>query len=107
MEIGGKKISRPHGYSFYKKDIDGASEAVIRRIFLVKNPSIPVQGNVLKFKSAKGKSMQITLLPASCFGGVAVWDTPDLFAATCEPFYKPLTIAPGGSVSFRTEIKVY
>lgn len=107
MEIGGKKINRPHGYSFYKKDIDGASEAVIRRIFLVKNPSIFVQGNVLNFKSSKGKSMQITLLPAACFGGVAVWDTPDLFAATCEPFYKPLTIAPGGSMSFKAEVKVY
>ena len=106
MDIAGKKISRPHGYSFYKKDIDAAAEAKIRRIFIVKNPSIAISGNVLDFKTAAGKGMVITLLPASEFGGVAVWDTPSLFAATCEPFYKALTIAPGSSRTFKALIRV-
>lgn len=106
MEIGGKKILRPHGYSFFKKDIDPASEAKIRRIFIVKNPSIPIKGNVLTFKASKGKTMTIDCQAAGDFGGVAVWDTADLFAATCEPFYKPLSIAPGGKVSFKAEIRI-
>ena len=106
MEIAGKKISRPHGYSFYKKDIDAASEEKIRRIFIVKTPSVPISGNVLDFKTPAGKGMVITLLPAADFGGVAVWDTPSLFAATCEPFYKPLTVAPGGKRSFKAVIQV-
>ena len=107
MEIGGEKFTRPHGYSFYKKDIDPASEAVIRRIFLVKKPSIQIKGEILSFIAPKSKSMKIKLLPAAFFGGVAVWDTPDLFAATCEPFYKPRTIAPGGEISFKAEIKIF
>jgi hypothetical protein len=106
MEIGGKKIPRPHGYSFYKKEIDSASEATIRRIFLVKSPSIPVNGTLLTFKAPKAKTMTVTLQPAAQFGGVAVWDTPDLFAATCEPFYKPVSLPPGGTVSYKAEIKV-
>ena len=106
MEIGGKKILRPHGYSFFKKDIDPASEAKIRRIFIVKNPSIPIKGNELTFKASKGKTMTIDCPAARDFGGVAVWDTADLFAATCEPFYKPLSIAPGGKVSFKAEIRI-
>jgi hypothetical protein len=106
MDIAGKKISRPHGYSFYKKDIDAAAEEKIRRIFIVKNPSIAISGNVLDFKTAAGKGMVITLLPASEFGGVAVWDTPSLFAATCEPFYKALTIAPGSKRTFKALIRV-
>ena len=107
MEIGGEKFKRPHGYSFYKKDIDPASETVIRRIFLVKRPSIPIKGEILSFVAPKSRSMKIKLQPAALFGGVAVWDTPDLFAATCEPFYKPRTIAPGGKISFKAEIKIF
>ena len=107
MEIGGQKIKRPHGYSFYRKDIDESSEAAIRRMFLVKNPSIQIKGDALTFKASKGKTMKIGLEPAGFFGGVAVWDTPDLFAATCEPFYKPRTIAPGGEISFKAEIKLF
>ena len=109
MEIGPQKITRPHGYSFYKKEIDSVSEDTIRRIFLVKSPSIPVKtnSNQLSFKSAKTKTLTVTLHPAALFGGVAVWDTPDLFAATCEPFYKPVTIPPGGTVSYKAELKVH
>jgi hypothetical protein len=106
MEIGGKKITRPHGYSFYRKDIDTASEEKIRRIFIVKSPSVPVSGSRLGFKAPNGMEMVIDLKPAAAFGGVAVWDTPSLFAATCEPFYKPLTIAPGSHTSFKAEIQV-
>lgn len=106
MEIKDKKISRPHGYSFYKKDIDAASEAKIRRIFIVKSPSVSISGNVLNFKSPNGMGMDVTMLPAAEFGGVAVWDTPSLFAATCEPFYKPVTIAPGGKHSFKAVIRI-
>lgn len=106
MEIGGKKITRPHGYSFYRNDIDTASEEKIRNIFLVKNPSVPVKGSVIDFKTPAGKGMVITLQPADQVGGVAVWDTPSLFAATCEPFYKPLTIAPGGNRSFKAVVRI-
>ncbi len=106
MEIKDKKISRPHGYSFYKKDIDAASEAKIRRIFIVKSPSVSISGNVLNFKSPNGMGMDVTMFPAAEFGGVAVWDTPSLFAATCEPFYKPVTIAPGGKHSFKAVIRI-
>lgn len=108
MEIGPQKITRPHGYSFYKKEIDSVSEATIRRIFLVKSPSILLKSNSnqLSFKSAKTQTLTVTLHPAARFGGVAVWDTPDLFAATCEPFYQPVTIPPGGTVSYKAELKV-
>ena len=106
MEIAGKKISRPHGYSFYKKDIDAASEEKIRSIFLVKNPTVAIAGSVLNFKSSKGVAMDITLEPAAEVGGVAVWDTASLFAATCEPFYKPVTIAPGGNHTFKAVIRI-
>ena len=106
MEIAGKKISRPHGYSFYRKDIDAASEEKIRSIFLVKNPTVAIAGSVLNFKSPKGMAMDIVLEPAAEAGGVAVWDTASLFAATCEPFYKPVTIAPGGNHTFKAVIRI-
>ena len=41
------------------------------------------------------------------FESIYRYITEDVTAATCEPFYKPRTIAPGGEISFKAEIKIF
>ena len=106
MVLGGKAFTRPHGYTFYKKDIDSVSEEIIRRIFLVKSPTVAVDSSALSFKAPGKKSMEIAFSPADALGGVAVWDTPELFSPTCEPCLKPVQIPPGGSVGFSVRISL-
>ena len=106
MVLGGKAFTRPHGYTFYKKDIDSVSEEIIRRIFLVKSPTVAVDSSALGFKAPGKKSMEIAFSPADALGGVAVWDTPELFSPTCEPCLKPVQIPPGGNVVFSVRISL-
>ena len=104
MKLGGRSFARPHDYTLYKRDLDAVSEGVIRRIFLVKAPSVPVSGGALCFEAPGYPAMEITFTPAASAGGVAVWDTPNLITPTCEPCLKPVMIPPGGKIAFSVKI---
>ena len=106
MELGGKSFSRPHGYTLYKRDLDPVSEGIIRRIFLVESPTVPVSGSALRFKAPGCPVMEMTFAPAESAGAVAVWDTPNLITPTCEPVMKPVMLSPGGKTSFSAKISL-
>ena len=67
---------------------------------LWENPAVPVTGSTFRFVIPDRSALKGTFTPADSFAGVAVWDTSNMIAATFEPFYNPLMIPPGGSVSF-------
>ena len=50
--------------------------------------------------------MEIVFSPADALGGVAVWDTPELFFPAYARCLKLGQIPPGGSVSFAARIRL-
>ena len=104
VENAGKTIPRPNAYTLLNAKASRAAETVIRRLFNIKeNPAVPITGNTFRFLIPGKSALTGSFTPAESFAGVAVWDTPDMIAATFEPFYNPLMIPPGGSVSFKAD----
>ena len=101
VENAGKTIPRPNAYTLLNAKASRVAETVIRRLFNIKeNPAVPVTGSTFRFVIPGKSKVEGTFTPADSFAGVAVWDTPNMIAATFEPFYNPQMIPPGGSISF-------
>ena len=82
----------------------GMDMARVGRLFGVPKAIRNLQGNEFQFTVSGGRTVSARFLPGNQFAGAAVWHTPQ--ASTFEPFYLPVFIAPGESVSFSAEFRM-
>ena len=107
VENAGQTIRRQNHCSLLNANAAPAAEKSIRRLFKIQDHSaIRISGSSFRFVIPGKAVTEGVFAPAGLFGGAAVWDTPNMIAATFEPFYNPIQIAPGGTASFEAAFKI-
>ena len=80
----------------YTTGLDALFDKEVRKLFEVTLPSRQMDSNVICFFGNNGKA-KLVLEPKSALAGAAVWDAGNQHAATFEPCFKHVTLAPGGA----------
>ena len=105
VKNAGMDMARPEKHLLFAgKNCTAWAEQVIGRLFGVPKAIRNLQGNEFQFTVSGGRTVSARFLPGNQFAGAAVWHTPQ--ASTFEPFYLPVFIAPGESVSFSAEFRM-
>ena len=89
-------FKRDMNRSLYSTGLDKLFEKESRKIFEVTSPSRPMDSNTVWFIQGNNK-VKLVIEPKSALAGAAVWDGGNQRAATFEPSFKHITLAPGGA----------
>ena len=82
------------------------SAKFMKKLFECVDDPVQIDGSRALLQYAKGVTVRLTAYPEKQFAGYAVWDTPNLKNPTFEPFFHPVSIAPGKPAEFKLELKV-